>query len=253
MLPSTTPSFAEIRAIAARTLLFLLLSSLVGSPVPADVLVTTEGERIETEGPWEVDGRRVIFTDANGRLSALRVSAVDLEASELATNPPPPPPPTEAPPPPERPLLPRADPDRPKPVLILTDEDIPQAAPDASAPSDGPAGGLLASLQRLLAGGLADPGVDEETKKELDEALGDGGLAGAGETLRLLVEVMSDYPEVTQMTPGDPESIRGNADSIRAAAEDLRKASDEAESEQARSSLRTFAVLMEAKLGDHPG
>lgn len=84
----------------------------------ADVLVTRAGERIETLGPWTIKGKQVIFTAANGTLQALRVDDVDLEASDLATNPPeapPPPPVVEAPP--------------REPVLTITDKDIPRRAP----------------------------------------------------------------------------------------------------------------------------
>lgn len=58
---------------------------LVAGDVGADILVTREGDRIETDGPWKVNGRQVVFTAANGRLSSMRLSQVDLEASEEAT------------------------------------------------------------------------------------------------------------------------------------------------------------------------
>lgn len=51
----------------------------------ADVLVTRDGGRVETEGPWEVRGRLVVFTRSGGTLSSLRLSDIDLEASETAT------------------------------------------------------------------------------------------------------------------------------------------------------------------------
>jgi len=50
-----------------------------------DVLVTRDGTRVETEGPWEVRGRLVVFTRPGGTLSSLRLSDIDLEASETAT------------------------------------------------------------------------------------------------------------------------------------------------------------------------
>lgn len=78
----------------------LLAFALVGSSLPglagADILVTRDGERIETKGAWRVEGRRVVYTNAQGTLSAIRTSHVDLEKSQEATdrqkNPPPPPP-----------------------------------------------------------------------------------------------------------------------------------------------------------------
>lgn len=47
----------------------------------ADWIVTTDGERIETRGPWTVDGRLIKLTLTNGELASMRVSSVDLEAS----------------------------------------------------------------------------------------------------------------------------------------------------------------------------
>ena len=110
-----------------RSVLFLALSLTavgggIGSqPSNGDVLVTADGTSIQTDGPWEVKGRQVVFTSEDGRLSALRLSEVDLEASHAATelqkNPPAP-----APPP--------ADVEQPRrePVLVLTNDDIGRAA-----------------------------------------------------------------------------------------------------------------------------
>lgn len=57
---------------------------LVGSAA-ADWIVTTDGERIETRGPWTVDGRLIQLTLKNGELASMRVSSVDLEASRRLT------------------------------------------------------------------------------------------------------------------------------------------------------------------------
>lgn len=51
----------------------------------ADVLVTLEGEAIETTGPWKVKGRQIVFTSLTGVLSSMRLSEIDLEASNQAT------------------------------------------------------------------------------------------------------------------------------------------------------------------------
>lgn len=67
------------------TLLGLALLAALNLPASADWLVTNAGERIETRGPWRVEGGRVSFTRPNGTLSALRLSEVDLDASERAT------------------------------------------------------------------------------------------------------------------------------------------------------------------------
>ncbi|HWM93565.1 MAG TPA: FxLYD domain-containing protein [Thermoanaerobaculia bacterium] len=61
-----------------------LALTLAGSPAAADWLVTREGGRVETKGPWKVKGKLVVFTTADGALSSLRLADVDLEASERA-------------------------------------------------------------------------------------------------------------------------------------------------------------------------
>ena len=94
----------------------IALVAFSAAPVAADWLVTQEGDRIETDGPWKVDGRRVVFTLPNGSLSMMRLSEVDLPASEAATaDALRPPEPVEAEPEVE---------ERPEPVLVLTNDDI---------------------------------------------------------------------------------------------------------------------------------
>ncbi|HTG32843.1 MAG TPA: FxLYD domain-containing protein [Thermoanaerobaculia bacterium] len=52
----------------------------------ADWLVTHEGGRVETKGPWQMKGKLVVFTRADdGALASLRASEVDLDASAKAT------------------------------------------------------------------------------------------------------------------------------------------------------------------------
>lgn len=97
----------------------LLLSLLPAFGVRADILVLRDGSRVETQGKWETRGRQVVFKTATGTLSAIRASEVDLPASEAAT--------AEA-------LAPKKEEpaSRPaeakKPVLVLTDKDVPKAA-----------------------------------------------------------------------------------------------------------------------------
>ncbi|MEM1203887.1 MAG: hypothetical protein AAGN66_11720 [Acidobacteriota bacterium] len=100
----------------------LALVLLAPSFVSADWLVTKDGSRVETEGPWRVEGRQVIFTLPNGTLSAMRASEVDLDASAEAT--------AAAKAPPAAESAAAEDPARPlpEPVLVLTDKDIPKAA-----------------------------------------------------------------------------------------------------------------------------
>lgn len=54
-------------------------------PAAADWLVTRDGSKIETDGPWEVENRLVVFKRPDGTYSSLRLSNVDLEASERLT------------------------------------------------------------------------------------------------------------------------------------------------------------------------
>ena len=58
---------------------------LLAAPLGADWLVTRDGGRVETDGPWTVKGRQVVFTLPSGTLASLRLDDVDLEASEAAT------------------------------------------------------------------------------------------------------------------------------------------------------------------------
>lgn len=74
---------SHLRLLSAVVLLALGLAG--GPPAAADWIVTTDGERIETRGPWEVKGRLVVLTLANGELASMRLSNVDLEASRRAT------------------------------------------------------------------------------------------------------------------------------------------------------------------------
>jgi len=103
---------------------------LLALPAGADWLVTTEGARVETKGPWKIKGKQVIFTLPNGTLSALRLSEVDLDASAVAT--------TEAKRAAEKAAEPKAEPkarkEKPEPVMVVTDKDIRKAS-DAPEPS----------------------------------------------------------------------------------------------------------------------
>jgi glutaredoxin len=52
------------------------------SPAGADSLVLMDGTRLETRGEFKVKGRQVVFTDVQGRLKALPLAEVDIEASK---------------------------------------------------------------------------------------------------------------------------------------------------------------------------
>lgn len=62
-----------------------LLLALAALPATADWLVTQSGDQVETEGPWEVKGKLVVFTLPGGTLSSMRLSDVDLDASQQLT------------------------------------------------------------------------------------------------------------------------------------------------------------------------
>ncbi|MEO6193842.1 MAG: FxLYD domain-containing protein [Thermoanaerobaculia bacterium] len=64
----------------------LLALGLAPLTAHADWLVTHEGGRVETKGPWQMKGKLVVFTRADdGALASLRASEVDLDASTKAT------------------------------------------------------------------------------------------------------------------------------------------------------------------------
>ncbi|MCB1032359.1 MAG: hypothetical protein KDD47_00815, partial [Acidobacteria bacterium] len=110
--------------------LLLATAAFVAIPAGADWLVLKDGSRVETRGAWEVKGRLVVFTSADGSLASMRTNDVDLGASEQAT---------EA-------ALNQADAARrleveeplpgsarKAPVLVLTDADVAHVVPDAEA------------------------------------------------------------------------------------------------------------------------
>lgn len=103
-------------------------------PAAADWLVTRDGSRIETEGPWRVESRLVVFRQANGTLGSLRLSDVDLDASRRLTE-------EMA----ERAAAPPAEPEAPQRSVVarITERDLPpveagrDGAEEASAPAEG--------------------------------------------------------------------------------------------------------------------
>lgn len=130
------------------------------APASADWIVLKDGERIETRGAWKIEGSRLLFTSATGALSSLRVSEVDLEASEEANRPRTPEPEVVSAPPLRRP-----------PALVLDNTNVARArsvptAESADDPSSEPtpeASLTVASWQETAAGvdGLRFGGVLE--------------------------------------------------------------------------------------------
>jgi len=98
-----------------------LILLLAPAPAAGDWLVTRDGARVETEGAWEVKGRLVVFSAANGTLSSLQLRDVDLAASGEATA--------------EALRAPKAE-ERAEPrqtSVVLTDEDVGHLDPSSGA------------------------------------------------------------------------------------------------------------------------
>jgi glutaredoxin len=77
---SRTPSHLGLALVIACA--GFLLASI---PAAADWLVTRDGQRIETEGRWQMKGKAVMFTQADGRVDQLPRDYIDFEASHRAT------------------------------------------------------------------------------------------------------------------------------------------------------------------------
>ncbi len=130
-------------------LLFIGIACLA-TAVGGDVLVTGSGETIETQGPWKVKGRQVIFTNAQGVLSSLRLADIDIEASEAATK--------QAAEPAEpaavEPQAPAKEESR-KSILTLTNANVGRADPAsgiATAPASPGASGIRVTLGTVANG-----------------------------------------------------------------------------------------------------
>lgn len=102
-------------------------------PAAADWLVTKDGSRVETQGPWEVRDRLVVFKRPDGTFASMRLSDVDLDASERLT----------------REMAEKArsaregkerDEPRKRPVVArLTEKDLPPVGSERSSPEETPA------------------------------------------------------------------------------------------------------------------
>ena len=60
--------------------------AFLASGAAADWLVTSDGAKLEIDGPWSVDGKLVTFTLPNGTLGSMPLTALDLEASRAWTD-----------------------------------------------------------------------------------------------------------------------------------------------------------------------
>jgi hypothetical protein len=77
---------AHSATLAAALLTAVLWTVPAPAPAGADWLVTRDGGRVETQGAWKVQGKRVVFTAKDGTLASLRLAEVDLDASRQATS-----------------------------------------------------------------------------------------------------------------------------------------------------------------------
>ncbi|HEY9420019.1 MAG TPA: FxLYD domain-containing protein [Thermoanaerobaculia bacterium] len=115
------------------TLWLLAILWIAAAPSRADWLMTREGGRVETKGAWKVKGKLVVFTQADGTLSSLRLSEVDLEASRKVT---------------EESKVPAGKPPAPEPpkkkLAVLTDADFKKATPQGSTAAAPPEAGQAA-------------------------------------------------------------------------------------------------------------
>ena len=114
---TTSPSRARLFRIG---LTLGLLIALPGLPATADWLVTQGGDQVETRGPWEIRGKLVVFTLPNGTLSSMRLTDVDLDASQELTT---------AKDAPSAPVV--ATSQRREATIVITDSDVAHVGPEA--------------------------------------------------------------------------------------------------------------------------
>jgi hypothetical protein len=114
-----------VHGLSAGLLGLVIAGGVTASPAGADWLVTREGGKVETRGPWQIKGKLVVFTRADdGSLASLRSTEVDLDTSGKLT--------AEAKVQAAAPLpveVPK------KKLAVLTDQSFRKAAPPA--PADG--------------------------------------------------------------------------------------------------------------------
>jgi hypothetical protein len=106
----------------------VLMAAGLSTPATADWLVTTDGTRLETRGPWQVRDDIVVFTTTGGTLTSMRLADCNLAASTRLTAA------SKAP----QKAKPKSPPQRARKVFVLTDADVghsrpaaPKAAPEA--------------------------------------------------------------------------------------------------------------------------
>jgi hypothetical protein len=123
-LRRSTAAPLALLALAALT----ALAPLTAKRASADWLVTRAGTRVETRGAWQVKGKLVVFHTPAGTLSSLRLAEVDLDASGRAT--------AQAEQTRQAAETAAAkEPEKKRPVLVLTDDKVRHVEAGGSAPA----------------------------------------------------------------------------------------------------------------------
>lgn len=203
------------------------LSLLVATSAFGDWLVTRDGGQVETLGPWEIQGKLVVFELPGGRLGSLALRDVDLDASNEATR--------AAAQPPREPT--RIDEPEVEAVVIITDADVEHVYPEGDSDSadeqaadggtDGQAAGDRSSPaeaeNRLEVTSWNESANAEDNGLRIAGTLAntsDEAAANIRLTLRLLDregEVLSSVPAVlssTTLLPGQTTGFRANAPGV---------------------------------------
>lgn len=164
--PLRHPNPSRLRWRAA--LLCVFAAAAWAGGARADWLVTTEGERVETRGPWRLEGSRVVFEAPNGALTAVRASTIDFAATEAYAAE------LAAPPAPEERPVPA------EPVLVLTDRDLPRVmhVPEPAATATSGADGATGEAAAAGAAPAGAPDRAAAGDAGETERTGSGDLAG---------------------------------------------------------------------------
>lgn len=165
----------------------LLLTAALLVPAAADWLVTRDGTRIETAGPWRVENRLVVFERPDGTYASIRLSEIDLEASERLT----------------RELAEQARTPKtaaqPKPVVArLTEKELPPVTA-RPAPDEEPAGGGSGEGPQ----GGEEPPAAEEAQTPAPESLQVVSWREVGGPESSGLEFVGDIRNVTASTALD--------------------------------------------------
>lgn len=110
----------------------VVAGAALAAPAAADWLVTRDGGRVETRGPWQVKGKLVVFTrmveGGEGQLASLRITDIDWAASERVT--------AQAAAAAQKPAAETSAPAEPpkEPRWVLTDSSFRRSAPPSAEP-----------------------------------------------------------------------------------------------------------------------